>query len=503
MDSGQVVLRDLISLRKIRVEVVLAVELGERRDVAVQRERRADRELHRLLVHGRQDSRHAETHGAGVLVRRGIDVVRRATAEHLAAREQLRVDLEPDDHLVPAERYSRTRGCVGHAASFSYGDGKVWKLVACSYAWATRKTRAVPEPRGDHLQADGKSVNEPTGHRHARDARKVRRQRHHVAHVHGQRIVARSHRKRDARRGRAHDRVDVLEDGFELLAHERADFLRLAVVRVVVTARERVRAEHDPALDLVAESGIARLQVHVGERRPLDAFAEAHAVVAREVGRALRRSDDVVDAQRDIGARQRDLVQRCALASSTRNAASTAARTPGSVPSPRYSRGMPRRMPATPACSNSSGSSTARGSRRAVARVVSGDCRVHQRAVLDGSRERPDLVERGSERDEPIARDASVGRLESDHTGRAPRADGWSRRCRCRASTAPSPRQPSPRCHRCFRRERARCPRDCPPGRTRSSRSMTPSRTRRSWSCRRTPRRHRTDAARPFLCTAA
>ena len=45
----QVVLRDLVALGQVRVEVVLAVELGEGGDVAVQRERGAHREVHGLL----------------------------------------------------------------------------------------------------------------------------------------------------------------------------------------------------------------------------------------------------------------------------------------------------------------------------------------------------------------------------------------------------------------------------------------------------------------------
>ena len=76
----------------------------------------------------------------------------------------------------------------------------------------------------------------------------------------------------------------------ELVADDRPHLLRLAVVRVVVAGRERVRAEHDPALRLVAEPRVARAhRTARGRRRRLDAQPVADAVVAGEVGRRLRR----------------------------------------------------------------------------------------------------------------------------------------------------------------------------------------------------------------------
>ena len=57
-----------------------------------------------------------------------------------------------------------------------------------------------------------------------------------------------------------------------LADQHRANALRLAVVRVVVAGRQRVRADHDPALRLLAEALVARALVElepvvpVGER---------------------------------------------------------------------------------------------------------------------------------------------------------------------------------------------------------------------------------------------
>ena len=60
-----------------------------------------------------------------------------------------------------------------------------------------------------------------------------------------------------ARRARRAGRQTPVEVGLD----ERPDLLGLQVVGVVVAGRERVRAEHDAALDLGAEAPSARRQV--------------------------------------------------------------------------------------------------------------------------------------------------------------------------------------------------------------------------------------------------
>ena len=66
--------------------------------------------------------------------------------------------------------------------------------------------------------------------------------------------------------------VELLVDTFEIAQDQRAHPLGLSVVRVVVTRRQRVRAEHDPALHLGSETRFARVGVHVRDvfaRRPV------------------------------------------------------------------------------------------------------------------------------------------------------------------------------------------------------------------------------------------
>ena len=72
-----------------------------------------------------------------------------------------------------------------------------------------------------------------------------------------------------------------------------------AVVRVVVTRRQRERAEHDPPLHFRAEAFAARVGVDLGERAPVrTAPSIANAVEAREVRARLGVGHDVVDRDR-------------------------------------------------------------------------------------------------------------------------------------------------------------------------------------------------------------
>ena len=117
------------------------------------------------------------------------------------------------------------------------------------------------------------------------------RERENIREIHLQRIVhLLANFECDAGRNRADDHVDLIESVIEILLYERAYFLRLQVVRVVVPGAERVRAEHDAPLDFGAEPIAARLAHHFPH---LVAFLKAitvlDAVVARQVGGCLRR----------------------------------------------------------------------------------------------------------------------------------------------------------------------------------------------------------------------
>ena len=98
-----VVLADLVGLRAVGIEVVLAVEDRARRDLALQRRGDLQRVVDRLLVDHRQHARMGEADRAGVdvgLVAEG----ELAAAEHLRPGRQLDVDLQPDHRLQLSHR---------------------------------------------------------------------------------------------------------------------------------------------------------------------------------------------------------------------------------------------------------------------------------------------------------------------------------------------------------------------------------------------------------------
>ena len=104
-----VVLGDLIVLREIGIEVLLAVELAVFGDVEVEGHRRLHRVLEHLLVQHRQGAGQTAHHrvdvGVGVIAKGG-----RSRRENFAVRSQLHVGLETD-HGLPG----RLGCCVGHA----------------------------------------------------------------------------------------------------------------------------------------------------------------------------------------------------------------------------------------------------------------------------------------------------------------------------------------------------------------------------------------------------
>ena len=92
----QLVLADLIALRQIRIEVVLAREHGAPRDLAARREAELDGHRDGFGVQHGQHARVAQVDEARLTVRRRA-VGRRRAGEDLGLGRELRVDLEADD----------------------------------------------------------------------------------------------------------------------------------------------------------------------------------------------------------------------------------------------------------------------------------------------------------------------------------------------------------------------------------------------------------------------
>src|SRR5206468_4280268 len=97
---------DLVGLREVGIEVILARPAAGRRDATAGGEAGANREFDRLPIGYRQHAgkRHADR--ASVGIRRRAEF-RRAGAEELRSGEKLRMDLETDDRLEAHRGASR------------------------------------------------------------------------------------------------------------------------------------------------------------------------------------------------------------------------------------------------------------------------------------------------------------------------------------------------------------------------------------------------------------
>ena len=115
-----VILRDLVTLRQIRIEIVLARKSGKRTNFAVQRYAGTNRHLHRIATEHRKRSRHSETNRTNVAVWLCAET-RGTVAEDLGARTELNVYFQPDDDLVFRQDIRRNRGAqgCGHCLDYS------------------------------------------------------------------------------------------------------------------------------------------------------------------------------------------------------------------------------------------------------------------------------------------------------------------------------------------------------------------------------------------------
>ncbi len=161
----------------------------------------------------------------------------------------------------------------------------------------------------------GKPIHATYRKRQRRDAGQIRRRREDVAQVHLVRIGLGTDRKCRRGGGRRKQHVDAAVEHLpKVVRDERAHFLRLPVVRVVVAGGQHIRAEQDAARHFAAEAVRARVGVHLAQRSGLRARAVPNAVESREVRRRLGRRDDVVGRDGEVGVRQRHVTHRRAQA---------------------------------------------------------------------------------------------------------------------------------------------------------------------------------------------
>ena len=214
----------------------------------------------------------------------GREVLERAAAEHLRARLQVDVDLEADDRLP-----SSSRAAPGRSRTPS----------ACSSAWPARKSRFSENCGPISWRPTGQALGEAARDREAGSPAMfggiASTSERYIAS--GSSVFAPSGKATVGEVGLT-SRSNCSNAARELVADDRPHLLRLPVVGVVVARRERVGAEHDPALRLVAEARRrACARTSRGRRRRRHAEPVADAVVAGEVRRRLRRGDQVVAGQ--------------------------------------------------------------------------------------------------------------------------------------------------------------------------------------------------------------
>ena len=131
LDDGLLVLADLVALRQVRVEVVLAREDRSPRDRRADRKPELDGHAHGLAIQHGKHARIAEVHQVGLRVRRAA-IGRRRAREDLRARRELRVDLEADD-CFPLD---------GHGAHANAGGSRRCQSVARCQACAAASRRS-------------------------------------------------------------------------------------------------------------------------------------------------------------------------------------------------------------------------------------------------------------------------------------------------------------------------------------------------------------------------
>ena len=111
--KGQLVLADLVSFGQIWISVIFARKDRTFIDAAIERKARHDDVFNGLLVDHRKHAGHAEADRAHMRVGVGTGVIGTAAAEHLALGNELAMNLEADDGLVPGSNGGQTASSTG------------------------------------------------------------------------------------------------------------------------------------------------------------------------------------------------------------------------------------------------------------------------------------------------------------------------------------------------------------------------------------------------------
>ena len=398
---------------------------------------------------------------------------------------------------------SQSSRCAHAAASFAAGGTRTGVQSASSITWPGAEEQRLREVRADELRADREVLalgrHDAARDDEPRDAGEVEGAREDVAQVHLERVVhLLAELERRGRGGRAEQDVARLERLVEVLLEQRPH----------ARARGRSRRRGNPTRGRTSRAGCGAAPrgriLRGATRRRADRCRRRRRRGGRSGRRRSARGSTRPRPSRRCSRSEsrtgvwgrRTFTSVAPAASSARAAAITASRT-------RRVDGVAEVLVGEADLESADalrGGRATTGAGAASAHVASSGSGPaidfeEARRVLDGASERSDLVERRAERDEAVAADAAVGRLEADGAGERRRlphraagvaAEPDERRVR------PRPRRPS---RRSIRPACGSRPTGCARGRTPSSRWTSPSRTRPCSSCRRSPRRRRGTAA--------
>ena len=280
--------------------------------------------------------------------------------------------------------------------------------------------RAFGEQRACELQAQRHRTRSAFGQRGAAGDRQRRQagqrngDRVVVHQVHAVGIALGIEDERGRGGGRRCDDIAFRERAPEIVGDASARLLRLDVVGVVVAARERVGADEDAPLHLGTKARGARLLVHLADVGTFDAQAVTHAVETREVRRALGRRDEIIRREPVFRRRQLDFDELCTelreIGIRRFVRGGDAGREIGGCELPddahAHAAQIFAQMPG--------GCLERHVDAGRIHRVVTAHRVVRERRVFHRARERADLIEARGKRDQPVTRDAPIGRLEPD-----------------------------------------------------------------------------------------
>ena len=160
----------------------------------------------------------------------------------------------------------------------------------------------------DQLQADGSLSDKSRWQGQSRQARQIHRNGVNIGQVHGDRIIHFfAQIKGYGRRSWPGNYVHLIKRPAEIIANQPADLLRLKVIGVVITGRQRKSSHQNPALYFRAKSFSARSDIQIQQVLGIfTAVAVTHPIKAGQIRRTFRWRYYIISRNRQLTVRQAD-----------------------------------------------------------------------------------------------------------------------------------------------------------------------------------------------------